>query len=378
VWVQICQFIPADITRATYEPIRGEVVFNPLDDANKPIHAARGPLWMLGPDAYGGSGHCDHFAGTDFLHVYMGMPATGYEYAPPRTTAEALMHDFCWGPMIGHDLNESIWSPATWESGRTSVNCPKIGEGPWDEPSWSGWMGDTSETIEMVDQYGFPRGKLAKLREGHKCFHGYRTVIHPIAARFAFPGEPSFLNTGGETSRFPRHDLKYDDQDWVESYHFQATLDRLIEGGAQSAQDIYSPTWSGETHPYNIYFREPPNDWYEPDPAKSDADNAVKYNVRLAERFAAMKHHLSQIEPKTRAYFETMITRHKLDELGFEIGGTTDTVSSGSLHALIVGHFNLANQPPTGLPNRDHDPRHATELDDPSRAYPMSNRFPPS
>jgi hypothetical protein len=374
VWVQVCQFLPREILRARYEGIRGEMVANPKDGRNLPLHAARGPLWILGPDTFGG-GHCDHFAGTDFLHVYMGMPAIGREYAPPRSTADALGHEFCDGAMIGHDLSESIYDPGNWEKSRTSVNCPKIGGGPWDEPRWGRWMDFTSASIEAVDRYGFPRGKLAKLREGRPCFHGYRAVIHPIAAPFAFPPPPSFLNTTGARSRFPRGDLKYDDQDWVESYHFQGTLDAMIRNGDRERPDVYSPTWDGDTHPYNVYFREPPNDWYEPDPAKSDAENAHKYNVRLQERYDAMIHHLGQIEPKTAAYFETMLARHGLSALGFEVGSPTSAVSAGSIAATIIRHFRLDGNA-TGLPNIDFDTRKHVNDPDPDRDYPMSNWLP--
>jgi hypothetical protein len=372
VWVQVCQFLPSHPKRRRTSTILKENVFDLADEANKPLHSASGPLWMLGPDCRGGA-HVDHFAGTDFLHIYMGMPAIGEGRTPPTSAGDVLYNYASGYRMAGHSLDMNYFSPT-----RTQVYCPPRGEGPWDDTNWSEFTAMTSGGIVYVDRYGNPVGKLSKLQEAHKCFAGYRTLLCPIGLRWSWPPEPSFANTSGATSRFPRGDLRYDDQDWVEAYHFQLTLDRMIEQGAQSDPDVYSPTWSGGTHPYNIFFREPNSKNYEYNPAQTDAENALKFNVRLAERFATLRYHMERIAPQTAAYFSKMIADHHLDRVGFEVGPTTSEISAATLTSLISDHFALSASPASRLPNQDHDPRFASASDDPNRLYPMSGRFPPS
>lgn len=398
VWVQICQWMPSDITFKTTQDLFKQRGPDPAALTNQPIHMCMGPPWMLAPTG-------TDFVGTNFLHVYAGFPASMREtnmalslnlhhQLPPNVNAWFLWN--FWG------LFQYIAAPPGFNFNKSTgviiktfivddLNTPGtyVGNGIFIKQLFGAAERDVGFTYPgtidgvMAMHMGDYGTKRDVLRQAVHKFANYKTIVSPYSLPWSFDTSRLGFQNYSPRTVFPRYEVKYSEQDWVEGILFPPTIDHIlndiIPGGGFDRGDsfesdgsrLYDSKYWGP-YGYNVFYREPLNENYEYNISMSMNERMTKHLWRLEERFYRFKSLLEGLEPSHRYMFEQFIARDNLDALGFEARPNSSWITTDSLIAEIEAQFNLDPDYESKLTGPDWDTR--GEPDDSVRDYPTFPR----
>ena len=182
--------------------------------------------------------------------------------------------------------------------------------------------------IDMGD-YLMSVGRLAKLRVGWRNFSGYHVALLQYDLPFDFSASPGFQ--GGGQCKWPRGDIVYEEQDWVEGEIVMSYAQR--EAMQAGDPDYYFPGADYDiANGYNAFQRYPPLDWYT-DPGG--------WNDQLGLQWTRMRDAILGLGPQSVRLWNAIIEANGLADLGFEYVAGSSTLNAGSIVAYVEDYFGL-------------------------------------
>jgi hypothetical protein len=330
VFVQICEFFPnSPVTAIAPNDELMPKVLDVYSDAgiaaNAPKHKANGPVWLLGPDTIDfdptSRQFTTDFFGTNFLHIYCGYQATG----GGDGSVVDLLGRFHWSDIkFGYKL-DTTFGP---------------GFDQWIVlPNFEGYEGDSygialnrlKGDMGSGDPTLVPSGKFDNLLLGYRNFAGYHTSLHEYDLDFNFGAPAQFLSGMGIGTIWPRGDVVYGDQDWVEQVIILGYDEReAIYGSGAPYFDEDFPGVDFDGGVYNHFIRYPGTDEY-----------VNTWIPELQTQWSTLKTAMLDLGPKTVSLWDDLFTRYNLADFGFSYDGGSSVVDADYIIKYVQTYYGL-------------------------------------
>lgn len=360
VFVHISNFFPdpPDTAIAPNDEKKPKVLDVYTEAQVSPDDKINGPLWMLGPNAYhykeqdnqGNDVFKTDFFGTDFLHIYAGYPtyrgnfnSSGwvdnfFSLNSANERQKQMIQEGIWATTIGYPLDKTFgFAFDQWKF------FHDIGYGY--EGTGYQQLIDVYDRLlnktQSVGDHDLPQGKLAVLKTGIANFSGHTVLLHEYDLSFDVGTKPDFRKDSRAT-KFPRHDIIYTDQDWIE---------QNIVLSYQQRQDE-DPNPDGDHYYPGLHYNGGPDEqavvgslfnYFERFP--STGQYRTVYTPELQFQWSTFNTVMNGLGPGAIKVWNQLIEDHELGPLGYQYQDHSSVIDVNYIVQAVINHYGLEHKP---------------------------------